>query len=233
MLKVRYMITKKQYIEKYNNLYKEQQLSKFDEYIRNKPLIEIFKKPEKVLDLAGGDGSVSEWLMKSVGCDVTLVDISEVALEKAKSRGIKKVFCGNIDEEPLPFEDATFDNVFWGDNIEHLYNPMFTLQEIKRVLRGGGRVIISFPNMGYWYYRYYYLKYGEIIRTEGTLNEPWEWEHIRFFNLKIIRKMLTRTGFCVSKVYGVNDPKFKIQCQLMKFLPSIFASILIVVAEKK
>jgi ubiquinone/menaquinone biosynthesis C-methylase UbiE len=109
------MVTKKQYIQKYDKLYKEQQLSKFDEYIRNRPLPLIFKKPEKVLDLAGGDGAVSEWLMKTIGCEVWLVDISQVALEKAKTRGIKNTFLLNIEEEPLPFPDESFDSVFWGD----------------------------------------------------------------------------------------------------------------------
>jgi len=227
------MITKKQYIEKYNKLYQERPLSKFNEYIRNIPLAQIFKKPEKVLDLAGGDGVVSEWLIKSIGCDVTLIDISEIALEKAKSRGIKNVVFLNVEEEHLPFSDETFDCVFWGDNIEHLYNPMFVIQEIRRVLRVNGRFIISFPNMGYWYYRYYYLKYGEIIRTEGTPNEPWEWEHIRFFNQKIIKKMFSKTGFSLEKIYGVNDLRLKIQCKLMKIFPSLFASILIVTARKK
>jgi hypothetical protein len=87
--------------------------------------------------------------------------------------------------------------------------------------------------MGYWYYRYYYLKYGEIIRTEGTPNESWEWEHIRFFNLRIIKKMLNKTGFYLEKVYGVNDPQLKIQCKLMKLFPGLFSSILIVVGIKK
>lgn len=227
------MITKKQYIEKYDKQYEKQQLTDFTGYIRNYVLPLIFTKPEKVLDLAGGDGAVSEWLEKVVGCEVFLVDISEKALEMAKKRGIKKLFQVNIDEEPLPFSDESFDSVFWGDNIEHLYNPMFTLLEIKRVLRPNGRVVISFPNMEYWYYRYYYFKYGELIRTEGTQNEPWEWEHIRFFNLKIIKKMFEKTDFLLENVYGVNDPRLKIQCKLMKIFPRLFASILVVVARKK
>ena len=226
------MITREQYLNRHNQRYQYDELSDFSAYIRNRVLPEIFTVPEKVLDLAGGDGSVSEWLMKIVGCDVTLVDISPEALLKAKQRGIEKIFAMNLEEKPLPFADGYFDSVFWGDNIEHLYNPMFVLKEVRRVLKSEGRVIISFPNMGYWYYRYLYLKTGMPQFGYCLTDKPWEYEHIRCFNKKIIERMLNEGGFALLKVYGVNDPKLKFQNYMARFFPSIFASILIVEARK-
>lgn len=226
------MVTKKQYIEKYNKFYKDADLRPFNEYIRDKVLIDIFSKPEKVLDLAGGDGSVSEWLIKSVKCEVSLVDISEIALEKAKNRGVKNTFLVNLDEERLPFTDQSFDSVFWGDNIEHIFEPMPVLKEIYRVLKPKGRVVISFPNMGYWYYRYLYFKTGIPQFGDCSPNKPWSYEHIRCFNKSIISEMLSEGNFQVSKVYGVNDSSLILQIRLMKYFPGLFSSILIVVGQK-
>jgi hypothetical protein len=86
--------------------------------------------------------------------------------------------------------------------------------------------------MAYWYYRYYYLKIGSICDTEGWQKKSWEWQHIRFFNLKIIKEMADLTGFKINKVFGVNDEKLKFQYRLMKYFPNLFASILIIELKK-
>ena len=61
-------------------------------------------------------------------------------------------YTGNehIDEfcdlnEKLPFSDNSFDTVILSDVIEHLNNPLFTLTEVKRVTRNGGKIIINYP----------------------------------------------------------------------------------------
>ena len=131
------------------------------------------------------------------------------------------------------FSADSFDTVFWGDNIEHLYNPENTINEIKRVLKFQGRLILSFPNSGWWYDRYYHLKYGKLYKSEGGTEKPWEWQHIRFFNLDIIREFIGRYGFRINKVYGVMDNKYWFQSKLTKIFPTIFGSILIIEAIKE
>jgi len=52
----------------------------------------------------------------------------------------------DLDSEPLPFADGSFDVVVFAEVMEHLRFPQKTLGEIARVLRPGGRMIGSVPN---------------------------------------------------------------------------------------
>src|SRR5689334_18920897 len=62
----------------------------------------------KVLDVGCNDGTFMEMLRDKRKCDVIGIDISEVALEEAKSKGLNVI---NADVEKLPFTDKQFDVV--------------------------------------------------------------------------------------------------------------------------
>ncbi len=55
------------------------------------------------------------------------------------------VIC-NLDRDPLPFRDETFDFVVLSHVIEHVANPVRVIGEIFRVLRNGGRALIAAPD---------------------------------------------------------------------------------------
>ena len=201
----------------------------FNRYERNWVLPPLFKKGEKVLDLAGGNSIVGEYLQKKVGCRVFVYDISIAAIRDAKRRGV----LGRVGsvENPLPFRKGSFDTVFWGDNIEHVFFPKDILAEIKRVLKPKGRVIISTPNQAYWRYRWYMFYYGMLPKTEGEDNQPWEWEHIRFFNRKVLKELLQVVGFRETQVLGAS--RRRLDRIFLKKLPDWFGMIMVVEAVKK
>lgn len=212
----------------YEKFWSERDADEFESYERNAALQKVFsQKSERVLDLGCGDGLVSEYLQKSLNKEVVAADISNLALKRAKNRGLKTVI---IDEEKkLPFKDNSFDCVFWGDNVEHLFNPEFTLSEIRRVLKKNGKLILSCPNMGYWRYRLYYLVKGNLPDTEWSGNPPWYWSHIRFFNISILSNFLKTKKFSVSKIVGVN--KLFLDKYLANIYPDLFSMILLVEAR--
>lgn len=206
---------------------KKSGLENFEDYERNDVLRSIFKRGGKVLDLASGEGAVSEFL-KNLGCEVTAFDISEEALKKAVKRGVD-VVQGDV-EKKLPFKDGQFDAVFWGDNVEHLFLPEKTLKEIYRILKKSGRLIISTPNMGYWRYRIYYLFKGMVPQTEWYSKNPWDWEHIRFFNKEVMSSFLNIGNFKMVNFYGVS--RRRIDKVLLNFSQSLFGMIMVVEAKK-
>lgn len=177
---------------------------RFESYVRNLSLTTFFNKGEALLDVGCGDGTVAEYLHKKLGLQVSGMDISEVAVEKARKRGVK-AFVGS-SEDRFPFNDNSFDAVFWGDNIEHLFDPMFAAKEIKRVLKPNGRLVLSCPNMAYWRYRIYYFLEGELSDTEWTGFNRWNWSHIRFFNINILKDFFKEAGYKrVSRIKGVSN----------------------------
>ena len=54
----------------------------------------------------------------------------------------------NVERSPLPFEDSTYDLVLGMEILEHLaIDPLFFLAEAVRVLRPGGRIVLTTPNV--------------------------------------------------------------------------------------
>ena len=201
---------------------------KFSVYERNWVLPQLMRQGEKVLDLASGNSIVGSYWASEFGADVTAMDLSERALKDASIRGVKTIL-GSV-EEKLPFKSNTFDTVFWGDNIEHVFAPADILKEIHRVLKKGGRVILSTPNQSYWRYRIHMFIRGELPKTEGDENMPWEWEHIRFFSPKIMCDLFKKMGFKQTKFLGVS--RRRIDIIGMKLSPELFGMIMVLEAKK-
>lgn len=97
-----------------------------------------------VLDLGCGTGRHALWLA-DVGATVTAVDFSEGMLAEARAKPGAERVCFLVHDlhQSLLFENAAFDVVVSGLVLEHLreLDPFFT--EARRVLRPGGRAIIS------------------------------------------------------------------------------------------
>ncbi len=97
-----------------------------------------------VLDLGCGTGRHALW-MAGAGASVTAVDFSEGMMEKARAKpGAERVrFLGHDLHERLPFADGAFDRVVSGLVLEHLHDLAPFFSEARRVLKPGGRAVVS------------------------------------------------------------------------------------------
>lgn len=107
------------------------------------PIIYEIPLGSKVLDVGANDGALLQVLKDKRDCEVYGVDMSEVAIAKAKEKGIDVILS---DAEHLPFEDATFDVVTLNEVLIHLVNPAIVLKEIRRVLKPSGYLLGSVPH---------------------------------------------------------------------------------------
>jgi cyclopropane fatty-acyl-phospholipid synthase-like methyltransferase len=55
----------------------------------------------------------------------------------------KEVIKCDVDKDKLPYSDNFFDEVYSFDLFEHLTNPLFFLKEARRVLKSGGRIVLT------------------------------------------------------------------------------------------
>lgn len=209
--------------------WQKEKILEFEDYERNEILPALFAKNERVLDLGCGDGAVAEYLKKQLKVKVVGIDFSPAALKKAHQRDVS-VILSDV-EKSLPIQSNSFDVVFFGDVIEHIYHPDKALEEIYRVLKSEGKLIVSCPNMGYWRYRVHYLIHGIFPETEWIGLELWELQHIRFFNKKLLYKLLLKKGFRPKKFIGVS--RRRLDKPLLRFLPEIFGMIMVVLAQKQ
>lgn len=74
----------------------------------------------------------------------------------------------------LPYEDATFDRALCLDVLEHLTfeEQPRALAELRRVLRPGGELLVSIPNLAHLQSRVHFLLRGRLIRTASELKHP-------------------------------------------------------------
>lgn len=129
--------------------------------------IEEFSGQEtlEVLDAGCGTGRLMESLI-NMGHSVKGVDISEKMVETANSKistpdGVPACLMAPL--EKLPFEKETFDAITCLGVIEYLLKPELGIKEMSRVLKNGGMLIVSAPNLlklQYLLDPYYYLNRG-------------------------------------------------------------------------
>lgn len=120
-------------------------------------VLENIPKRTLVADLGCHTGRYMEVFSKVSGVQsVEGFDIAERALEQVRARGFK-AHRWNAEKEKCPVEDGRYDVVIAGDIIEHVLDTEFFLNEMKRILKPGGRIILTTPNLFYWLSRIKFL----------------------------------------------------------------------------
>jgi len=139
----------------------------------------------RVLDLGCGTGFNAEQL-QFVGLKRIIgVDVSAEALSYCRSRHLHGLV--QADGAKLPFVDQCFEIVIALDLIEHIENDEAALQEIARLLRPGGTLLLFTPA-----YRFLWSVQDEVSH------------HFRRYTLRELRAKLTRSGFVVRKLTYAN-----------------------------
>ena len=151
------------------------------------------KEGSSLLDVGCGSGEISR-LYSTNGFVVTGIDFSKVAIEISKSNNLNVL---NMDiDNGFQFNDNSFDVVLAGDVIEHLFDPIFSLCEIKRVLKPNGSFYATIPYdlhlfnrknilFGNSYQEYVYKKYRQ-------------YKHHTFFSEQLLRYMLNTAKISIK-----------------------------------
>jgi ubiquinone/menaquinone biosynthesis C-methylase UbiE len=111
-----------------------------------KRLINLLKLPAsgRMLDAGGGTGRVS-FRLRTMIDEVVVCDLSFPMLKQAKLKG--RLWTAQSHIEQLPFPDESFERIMVVDALHHFCNQRQSIQELLRVLKTGGRLVIEEPNI--------------------------------------------------------------------------------------
>ncbi len=98
----------------------------------------------ELLEVGCGEGSLLK-LLRDKGYVVRGVDASETGVSKARAQKLDCVV-SDSSKDKYPFAPGFFDTILCLETLEHLENPYHCMMEIKRVLKLGGRFMLSIPN---------------------------------------------------------------------------------------
>lgn len=151
---------------------------------------------KKLLDVGCGIGTMSLELKKR-GFNVTGIDFSKVGVDKCLEKGIDARLC-NVDKDGLAFDDKYFDVIWAGDIIEHVFDPIFLLEEINRVLKDDGYLLATVPNDFFLKRRWRIFIKGKSIQS-GVYRKLRQCKHHTFFSWELLLYMLNEANLVIDR----------------------------------
>jgi SAM-dependent methyltransferase len=157
----------------------------------------------KVLELGTATGYFSRYLKEELGCEVDGIE-RDAAMAEAARPWCARMVVGDLERERLAqhFPVAAYDAIICADVLEHLYDPAVVISQLGELLKPGGDVIISLPNIAYAGLILDLIEGGFQYRDEGLLDRS----HIRFFTRGSFTGYLQTLGFEVEEVVPVRRP---------------------------
>lgn len=164
--------------------------------------------PRTVLDIGCGDGTAAATAAPLLpGHRIIGVDWSQDALRRARTR-IPYAIRGELTDGGLPFGPDSADAVLFSEVVEHLVDPDSALDEIRRVLRPGGHLMLSTPNLAAWYNRALLLAGVQPVFSEVSLRgihgRPGTEVvgHLRLYTARALREFVAASGFEIVRLRG-------------------------------
>lgn len=168
---------------------------------------------QNLLDLGCGAGHMTKFIGNHIGAsNFYAVEKNLDDVNKAREKGVR-VWTGDMDGSTLPYLDSSIDVIYAGEIIEHLVNTETFLNEIYRIIKSEGKVLLSTPNLAWWLnrlvlffgYQPYHTEVSPLHAKLGKLKAVDESQgHLRIFTLKSLKDILHLTGFKIIDVCGAS-----------------------------
>lgn len=146
-----------------------------------------YSKQGRLLDVGCATGVFLNGMRTRGRWDLFGVELNNTAAQVARDKFGLNIFTGTIQQASLPSE--YFDVVTLWDVLEHLYDPTEALEEVKRVLRKNGILVLRVPNGN--------------CRDVSLFGKYWAGydspRHLYVFTPETIRELLKKSGFRVEK----------------------------------
>lgn len=160
-------------------------------------LFEKFRVNNRIIDVGAGDGHFIE-SAKLAGWDAYATEFDDRAVALCRQKGVH-VQQGKLD--PAKYEEGSFDVIFSSEVLEHINNPMEEIRNFNRILRKGGIVYITTPNLNS-------LSYRLLKHKWNIFHYP---EHLCYYTPKTLEKLFRDNGFkkMMIRTTGFSPSRFR------------------------
>ncbi len=186
-------------------------------------MVELVGFDKRVLDVGCAGGYLGEVLIDR-GCRVVGIEIDPEMAAEAKLV-LEDVLVADLEELDLAsaFGPESFDVVVFGDVLEHLRDPTRVLRQARSVLKAGGYVVVSIPNVAHGSVRLALL-HGKFEYSEtGLLDDT----HLRWFTRESVDSLFSDAEFVILDLerteLGVFDTEIALQRE--DFDPAVVAEV--------
>jgi ubiquinone/menaquinone biosynthesis C-methylase UbiE len=157
---------------------------------------------ERVLDLGCGEGAFAAAL-RAHGAHPLGVDVVAEPLRRARAAHPAIAWRLAPLDGPLPLEDAAVDAVWAGEVVEHVVDVVGWLSEVRRVLRSGGRLLLTTPDHPPALLR----RLADDPDAFAAHFEP-RADHLRFFSARTLRGLVEDLRFDVTALDSDGETLF-------------------------
>lgn len=164
-------------------------------------IVDMVAPQTRVLDIGCGDGALLHFLSRVKGVDARGMELSQAGVNESVARGLS-VIQGDADADLDYYPDSAFDYAILSQTIQATRNPRKALDDLVRI---GRHAIVSFPNFGYWRYRFYLLTRGRMPRT-GSLPYSWyDTPNIHFCTITDFIELCGELGVTVDRCIPLRE----------------------------
>jgi SAM-dependent methyltransferase len=180
-------------------------------------------KPGRLLDVGCGTGLFSQ-IFSRLGWDVVGLDYSLGMVLKAKGKGLTVILA---DAGKLPFKPEAFDCALMFTVLEFLREPLTVLEEISRVVKPYGSLILGVHN--FWSSWNLYRKLQAKFKASSA------YKHAKYYTLKELKKMLEEASFMLEEAFNVLFHPKTVRMEHFLGFPGFgrFGALLVVRAVKR
>ena len=162
-------------------------------------LMRLIPRGSRVLEKGCASGYLSGYMESALDCRVTGLEADPAATAIAATR------CTEVHTVDLDHPDALaparasapYDVLLAAAVLEHLKHPERLLEEARELLRPGGRVIVSLPNIAHWQFRLKLLRGRFDYEDYGVMDRT----HLRLYTAQTGRALLEAQGYPVEEFH--------------------------------
>lgn len=165
---------------------------------RRRLLLDDVRPGDRVLDLGCGAGRFVAAL-RAAGADPVGVEVTEAALERARRVAPGADLRRAEPDGSLPLAHGSVDLVWCSEVLEHVADTGHLLLEARRVLRPGGRLLVTVPFHGR-------VQAALIALSRFESHFDPLGEHLRFYTARSLRRTLEHAGFDAVRVRPWRGP---------------------------